>query len=433
MIGKISKGNGFSGVLGYLLDPDKQPRIISNCMESAKIDELAREFRMVSNLNRRVSKPVRHFSIAFAPEDGAVEDVIKEAIALRVLTGLGYQDCQYIAIDHHRDDPGHDESHDHDHLHILTNAVNVFGDRVKDSWDMYKIQDILRKVETEFGLRQIESSWDVKRAKIRQQEAKIANLDLNIVKLVTDSLQAQIGLEQWLDRLAKGNVDVRFNLTSKNTVRGVTFLYDGKAYKGSDIGASWQVVSDRLTPDDQDLERMKEANLRIQDRPVKLNLANREIFDRLTELAQMKLGGKTKFENGRIKIKCDGNTLSVYRIRPNKLMLNATRVGNDWEPSGFPDIDLRDVQLLERLNKIINTETVTTPPPQQQKEGRGSRSIDSLEKTTLNSQLQEGIASTLPGVNAQISKPLSLASLNVELTIIQEQDEQLKDDNKLSM
>lgn len=430
MIGKISKGNGFGGVLGYLLDPDKQPRIISNCMESSKVDELAREFRMVSNLNRRVSRPVRHFSIAFAPGDGVVEDDIKEAVALRVLDGLGYKDCQFIAIDHHRDDPGHDESHDHDHLHILTNAVNVFGDCVKDSWDMYKIQAILRSVETEFGLRQIESSWDVKRAKIRQQEAKIANLDFNVVKLVTDSLQDRIGLEQWLDRLAKGKVDVRFNLTSKNTVRGVTFLHDGKVYKGSDIGASWQVVSDRLTPDDRDLERMKAANLRIQDRPVELNLANREIFDRITELAQMKLGGKTKFENGRIKIKRDGNTLSVYRIRPNKLMLNATRLGNDWEPNGFPDIDLRDVQLLERLNKITNTE-MKTPHPQQQ-ESRRSRSIDSLDKTPPSSQLQEEIARTLPEVSVQI-KPLSLASLNVELTTIQEEDELLQDEDRLSM
>ena len=162
--------------------------------------------------------------------------------------------------------------------------------------------------KTEFGLRQIESSWDVKRAKIRQQETKIANSDLDIVEIVSDSFQAQIGLERWLDRLAKSKVDVRFNLTSKNTVRGVTFLYAGKAYKGSDIGASWQVVSDRLTSDYQDLERMKDANLRIRDRPVKLNLADRDLFNRLTELARMKLAGKTKFENGRIKIKCDGNT-----------------------------------------------------------------------------------------------------------------------------
>ncbi|WP_373544890.1 relaxase/mobilization nuclease domain-containing protein [Chamaesiphon sp.] len=420
MIGKISKGNGFGGVLSYLLDPDKQPRIISSCLESKTQNDMAIEFRKVSNLNRRVNKPVRHFSIAFAPEDRRVDDVIKEAITLRVLEELGYKECQYIAIDHHRDDPGHDETHDHDHIHIVTNGVNVFGKHVHPEWDMYKIQDALRKVEVEFGLRQIPSSWDVKRSKIRKQEIKIANLDLEIVEIVGNSLGINIGLEQWLGELAKNRVDVRFNLTSKNVVRGVTFLHDGKAYKGSDIGASWQVVSNSLTPDDRDLERMKEANLRIQDRPVKLNLANREIFDRITELAQMKLGGKTKFENGRIKIKCDGNTLSVYRIRPNKLMLNATRVGNDWEPSGFPDIDLRDVQLLERLNKIT---------PQQQKEGRGSRSIE----TTSNSQSQEEIAAILPGVNVQISKPLNLASLNVELTTIQEEDERLKDENRLSM
>ncbi|PSB59565.1 relaxase/mobilization nuclease domain-containing protein [Chamaesiphon polymorphus] len=420
MIGKISKGNGFGGVLGYLLDPDKRPRIISSCLESKTQSDMAIEFRRVSNLNRRVSKPVRHFSIAFAPEDKQVDDVIKEAIALRVLEALGYKECQYIAIDHHRDDPGHDEAHDHDHLHIVANGVDVFGKHVHPQWDMYKIQNALRKVEAEFGLRQIESSWDVKRAKIRQQETKIAKSDLEIVKIVEDSLQPNIDLKRWLDSLAKNTVDVRFNLTSKNVVRGITFVRAGKAYKGSDLGASWQKVRGKLTPDRQDLELMEEANLRIRDRPVKLNLADRSIFDRLTELARMKLDGKTKFENGRIKIKCDGNTLSVYRIRPNKLMLNATRVGNDWEPSGFPDIDLRDVQLLERLNKIT---------PQQQTGGRRRGSIE----TTSNSQLQEDIVSTLSEVNLQISKPLSLASLNVELTTIQEEDERLQDEDRLSM
>ena len=115
-----------------------------------------------------------------------------------------------------------------------------------------------------------------------------------------------------------------------------------------------------------------------------------------------------------------GILLSVYRIRPNKLMLNATRVEDDWEPSGFPDIDLRDIQLLERLNKIT---------PQQQTGGRRRGSIE----TTSNSQLQEEIVSTLSEVNLQISTPLSLASLNVELTTIQEEDERLQDEDKLSM
>jgi Relaxase/Mobilisation nuclease domain len=352
MIGKISKGCGFGGVLSYLLDPAKQPRIISNCMFGTQVDELAREFRSISNQNPRTTKPVRHFSIAFAPEDGSVDDVIKEAIALRVLDGLGYAQCQYLAIDHHRDDPGHDEAHDHDHLHVLTNAVDVFGKHVDDGWDMYRIQDILRAAEADFGLRQVESSWDVKRAKVQAREARIANLDLEIVNTLADSLQTRTNLEQWLNGLAQQKIDVRFNLTSRGVVRGITFIQDGQVYKGSDIGASWQKVNDILIPSDRDLTLMQTANLRAQDRPAKLNLENRELFDRVAELAAIKLGERKKFENGRIKIKSDGDNLTVFRIRPNKLMLTASRSEGGWEPVGFPDLDLRDMKLLERLNGI---------------------------------------------------------------------------------
>jgi hypothetical protein len=351
MIGKISKGAGFGGVLGYLLDPDKQPRVISNCMESNNARDLAREFRLVSNLNRRVSRPVRHFSIAFAPEDGEVEDVVKEAIALRVLDGLGYQNCQYIAVDHHRDDPGHDEAHNHDHLHLLTNAVDVFGNHVRDNWDMYKIQNILRSAETEFGLRQVESSWDVKRARY-QQQTKIAKLDSDVVELVANSLQPRINLERWLDRLSNQNIHVRFNLSSKDVVKGITFLHEGRAYKGSDIGASWQKLAKLLDRDETDIAQMKAANLHVRELPIELNLTERVMFDRVIELAQMKLGDRPKFKNGRIEIESNKNTLNIYRVRPSKLMVAAMRIGNDWQPTGFPNIDLRDVRLLERLNNI---------------------------------------------------------------------------------
>ncbi len=91
-----------------------------------------------------------------------MSDEIKNAIVDRVLRDLGYQNCQYIAIDHDRNDPGHDATHDHDHLHIITNAVDFFGKYVRDSWERYKIQSSLRDVELEFGLRQIESSWEIK-------------------------------------------------------------------------------------------------------------------------------------------------------------------------------------------------------------------------------------------------------------------------------
>ena len=345
-IANITKGQGFGGLLTYLLDSDKKPRIISGCMFNSTPHQIAREFLEVANLRPRVTKPVRHFSIAFAPEDGRVDDVVKEAIAFRVLDGMGYEDCQFIAIDHHRDDPGHEEIHDHDHIHIVTNAVTVLGKYVKDSFEKYKIQEILRVAEQDFGLREVKSSWEIKKEK---SEAVV--LDSNVARIVKDSLKDRPDLQTWLDRLTESDVDVRFNLSKSDNVMGVTFIEGSEVHKGSDIGVNWSVVEQQVTTDVSDLALMKIANLKSQERPVRLNKIERAMFDRSVEMAVMKLGGCRQFKNSRTDMKLDGDTLTVVRMRPHRLMLQATRTNNgEWEPVGFPHIEKKDVEQLERFN-----------------------------------------------------------------------------------
>ena len=347
-IAKINKGNGFRGVMDYLLNPDKRPRIIGGCVFNSTPAKLAREFRLVANLRPKVSKPVRHFSIAFAPEDGAVDDITKEAIALRVLDGLGYQKCQFIAVDHHRDDPGHDYAHDHDHIHIVTNAVTVEGKFVRDSFDRFKVQTILREAERDFGLREIKSSWEVKREK-----AQAVNLDVDIARMVKNSLDDSPNLQTWLDRLEQSNIDVRFNLSMSDNVTGVTFIKDGEAYKGGDIGSKWSVVREKIPTSTGDLALIRSTNLKVQAQPVRLSQIERAMFDRAVEMAVMKLGYGNKFKNCRVGIELDNDTLAVVRMRPDRLMLKARRTGDGkWEPVGWLNIDKKDVQRLERLNGV---------------------------------------------------------------------------------
>jgi Relaxase/Mobilisation nuclease domain len=347
-IAKINKGNGFRGVMDYLLNPDKRPRIIGGCVFNSTPAKLAREFRLVANLRPKVSKPVRHFSIAFAPEDGTVDDVTKEAIALRVLDGLGYQKCQFIAVDHHRDDPGHDYAHDHDHIHIVTNAVTVEGKFVSDSFDRFKIQTILREAERDFGLREIKSSWEVKREK-----AQAVNLDADIARMVKDSLDDCPNLQTWLDRLAQSDIDVRFNLSTSDKVMGVTFLKDGEAYKGGNIGSKWSVVREKIPTSTGDLALMRSTNLKVQGQPVRLSQIERAMFDRAVEMAVTKLGDGNKFKNCRVGIELDNDTLAVVRMRPDRLMFKARRTGDGkWEAVGWLNIDRKDVERLERLNGV---------------------------------------------------------------------------------
>jgi hypothetical protein len=76
------------------------------------------------------------------------------------------------------------------------------------------------------------------------------------------------------------------------------------------------------------------------------------MFDRAVEMALMKLGQGNKFKNSRADIKLDGDTLTVIRMRPHRLMFKASKTDDGWEPVGFPNIEQRDVEQLERFNGV---------------------------------------------------------------------------------
>lgn len=378
-IGKITRGNGFYGLMRYLLDEEKDPQILGGCMVGSKPDDIAREFREIANLRPRVQKPVRHFSISFAPGDGNVDDLVKETIAYRVLEGLGYKDCQFMAIGHRRDQAGHDEVHNHDHIHIVANAVTLDGEHVDGSFDRFKIQEVLREVETEFGLERIKSSWEVKNEKIQVESI---DRDSGIAPLIANSLKDRPTLEVWLERLSADGIDVRFNLSrvdkrypdGERQVKGITFIKDGEAYKGSSIGAAWSksthgkkdrtidngvlLVSEIISVTASDIPQMEAANRASEKHPAKLNELDRIMFDRAVEMALMKLNGNIRFKNGRADI-TRNETLKVRRMRPDKIMFEAKEVNGRWEPVGFPQIEKQDVQLLERMNSVEGMEFAT--------------------------------------------------------------------------
>ena len=347
MISNITKGSNFGGLLRYLLHESKQPQIVAPYMLGDNASDLAREFDQIANLRPTTQLPVRHISLSFAPsDDGKVSDSDKEAIVVRVVAEMGYEDCQFIGIAHHRDDPGHDLPHDHDHLHIVVNAVNLHGERVSDSWDRFKIQPILRGIEHDFGLQPVKNSWEVGRDRSVQAQQQIPT---DISQLVDRSLEDYPDLGTWLDRLQESQIDVRFALRKDNKVNGITYLQGGKAYKGSEIGASWNAVERVLTSPDR-LPLILAANAKSQEHRMDLSEIDRQNFNRAAVMANMALKGRGRVKTGRLDIKRDGDTLTAYRMRPHRQILKAIETQGGWEPVGFPNIDRVDLNLLVKLS-----------------------------------------------------------------------------------
>jgi hypothetical protein len=346
MISKTSHGSDFQGLLNYLLNESKQAEIIAPFMLGDNPADLAREFEEVADFRPSTRLPVRHISLSFAPGD-VVDEFDRASIVDRVMSEMGYQDCQYIAISHHRDDPGHDEAHDHDHIHIVANAVSMLGERVSDSHERYRIQPILREIEKEYGLQPVENSWDVKREKAQTLYPE-TDLSVQLAK----SLDGCPDLATWLDQLAEDDIDVRFALRKDGNINGVSFLKDGEIHKGSTVGASWVTVDKQLGSSPADLPLVQIANAKSLEHQLKLTDQERWEFDRGVEMAMTALKGGNRFKSGRVDIKLENETLTVYRMRPHKQMFKASRTDEGWQPVGCPDLDKKDFDLLSKVSGV---------------------------------------------------------------------------------
>ena len=70
MIAKITKGSSFRGVVNYILDKEKDAKIlVCDGLFVEDKDTIAMSFEAQSKMNPRVMKPVGHISLAFSKED----------------------------------------------------------------------------------------------------------------------------------------------------------------------------------------------------------------------------------------------------------------------------------------------------------------------------------------------------------------------------
>jgi Relaxase/Mobilisation nuclease domain len=161
----IVKGKSFRPAFAYLVQENKQARILGGNVSSPAvedaiehnlvfnsqnnrgvIDELSSIFNAQSQLNSRVKLVCRHCIIAFDPLDGSPSDSIKLQAASGFMERMGYSNSSWVAFDHQRDD------HHHRHIHLIGHAVDLDGKRISDSLDFGCARSAMAEIEDELGL-----------------------------------------------------------------------------------------------------------------------------------------------------------------------------------------------------------------------------------------------------------------------------------------
>ncbi len=226
MIAKIVKGSSFKGVVNYILDKEKDAKIlVCNGLFAENKYTIAMSFEAQSKMNPKVTKPVGHISLAFHKEDEhCLTDRAMTGIALEYLKEMGIIDTQILIVRHF--------DKEHPHVHIAFNRIANDGRTITDRNERIRSARICKELTRKYSLYFANGKEQVKRHRLKEPDKTRYEL-YSILK----SEVSRCGNWNMLAvNLKKQGVDIQFKFKgNSDEVQGVVFTTNGYSFSGSKI------------------------------------------------------------------------------------------------------------------------------------------------------------------------------------------------------
>jgi hypothetical protein len=244
MIGKTVKGNGFGGVLRYVFEKPFAQCIGGN-MVSQTPRALAREFREIASHNRRVQRPVAHISLSPSPEE-ELSDLKALDFAMAYLDKIGLGDCQWVLVRHA--DTQTDNGRPRPHFHLVANRVKITDYKVVRDWRDYRRSEVaIRELEQEFGLIQVQPSWEYNRTapstgqfqKAKREGATDEPVKVQLQQAIDTAALDNLTMPELIRKLKDKGVKANVQFQSTGRVQGLTYEMDGITFSGTKLGKAY--------------------------------------------------------------------------------------------------------------------------------------------------------------------------------------------------
>ena len=226
MIAKIVKGNSFRGVVNYILDREKDAKIlVCDGLFAEDKDTIAMSFEAQSRMNPRVMKPVGHISLAFSKEDEhRLTDHAMAEIALEYLKEMGITDTQVLIVRHF--------DKEHPHVHIAFNRIANNGRTISDRNERIRSARICRELTKKYNLYFASGKERVKQHRLKEPD----KTRYGLYSILKSEVLRCGNWNMLTTNLKKQGVDMRFKYKGmSDEVQGVVFTMNGYSFSGSKI------------------------------------------------------------------------------------------------------------------------------------------------------------------------------------------------------
>ena len=229
MIGKIKKGSGFKGCVNYVLGKEQAVLLHADGVLTESRGDIIRSFCMQTGMNPDLKKPVGHIALSYSAVDAPkLTDEKMIQLAQEYMREMKITDTQYIIVRH--------QDREHPHVHIVFNRIDNNGKTISDRNDMYRNEQVCKKLKAKHGLYFAKGKEHVKQHRLREPDKS----KYEIYNAVKDEIGKSKNWQQLQTRLAEKGIGIHFKYRGQTgEVQGISFSKGEYTFKGSEIDRSF--------------------------------------------------------------------------------------------------------------------------------------------------------------------------------------------------
>ena len=229
MIGKINKGSGVKGGVNFVLGKEQAALLHAEGVLTESRGDIIRSFCMQTGMNPDLKKPVGHIALSYSAVDAPkLTDEKMIQLAQEYMREMKITDTQYIIVRH--------QDREHPHVHIVFNRIDNNGKTISDKNDMYRNEQVCKKLKAKHGLYFAGGKEQVKQHRLKEPDKS----KYEIYHAVKNEIGKSRNWQQLQGRLAEKGITIRFKYKGQtNEVQGISFSKGEYTFKGSEIDRSF--------------------------------------------------------------------------------------------------------------------------------------------------------------------------------------------------
>ena len=176
-------------------------------------------------MNPGLKKPVGHIALSYSVVDAPkLTDEKMVQLAQEYMREMKITDTQYIIVRH--------QDREHPHVHIVFNRIDNNGKTISDSNDMYRNEQVCKKLKEKHGLYFAKGKEHVKQYRLREPD----KTKYEIYTAIKTEIGKSRNWQQLQKQLAEKGIGIQFKYKGQtDDIQGVSFFKGEYTFKGSEI------------------------------------------------------------------------------------------------------------------------------------------------------------------------------------------------------